>query len=99
MYVTCVWIQLYGSNFYKRERPYYPLEHALYSSFSHCTWTALSMWISICILTTGYGKLYLLYPKKHCNKKYTSIILQDTNTYKLRLSWFIKNFLLNKYKI
>lgn len=59
--VACLWVQLYGAIFYKRHRPYYPLEQALYSTFSHCTWTVMCMWVSVCYYTSGYGLLSKLF--------------------------------------
>lgn len=54
--VICWWVQCYGAIFYIRERPYYPIEQALYSTVKHCVWAVLSGWIAICHFTTGYGK-------------------------------------------
>jgi len=51
------WIQFYGTVFYTRNRPYYPLEHALYFIFSHCTWAIIGTWITISYFTSGYGLL------------------------------------------
>ncbi|XP_022177143.1 nose resistant to fluoxetine protein 6-like isoform X3 [Myzus persicae] len=53
--------QLYGGKFYNRQLPYYPLEHALYSIVCHSTWTLPSMWILICLFTSGYGPLLKLF--------------------------------------
>ncbi|XP_060865863.1 nose resistant to fluoxetine protein 6-like [Metopolophium dirhodum] len=55
--VICLWVQFYGAIFYKRDRPYYPLEQALYSTLSHCTWSILFSWILVCHFTSGYGLL------------------------------------------
>ncbi|KAL5241660.1 hypothetical protein ACI65C_009070 [Semiaphis heraclei] len=51
------WVQSYGTVFYTRDRPYYPLEHALYSTICHCTWTVAGAWITISYFTSGYGLL------------------------------------------
>ncbi|CAI6365154.1 unnamed protein product [Macrosiphum euphorbiae] len=53
--IICLYTQLYSIKFYSQHRPYYPLEHALFSVVDHCTWSVWSMWCSICLLTTGYG--------------------------------------------
>lgn len=57
MTVISVCAQLYGAVFYKRQRPYYPIEQAVYSTLCHCIWSVLSMWVGTCHFTTGYGKL------------------------------------------
>lgn len=53
--VICLWIQFYGVVFYKRDRPYYVIEQALYSTLNHCTWVILFGWIFVCHFTSGYG--------------------------------------------
>uniref|UniRef100_A0A2H8TG17 Nose resistant to fluoxetine protein 6 n=1 Tax=Melanaphis sacchari TaxID=742174 RepID=A0A2H8TG17_9HEMI len=55
--VICLWIQYYGAIFYDRQRPYYVLEQALYLTFSHCTWTVISVWVTIFNYTSSYGFL------------------------------------------
>ncbi|XP_025193565.1 nose resistant to fluoxetine protein 6-like [Melanaphis sacchari] len=55
--VICLWVQFYGAIFYKRNRPYYLLEQALYSSLNHCTWVILFAWVLTCHFTSGYGLL------------------------------------------
>lgn len=52
-----LWVQCYGTVFYERNRPYYPLEHALYSTICHCTWAVAGIWITIGYFTSGYGLL------------------------------------------
>ncbi|CAI6366861.1 unnamed protein product [Macrosiphum euphorbiae] len=61
VFVIGVCVQLYGAKFYTRQLPYYPLEHALYSIASHCIWTLPSVWIAICLFTSGYGPLLNLF--------------------------------------
>ncbi|XP_060841889.1 nose resistant to fluoxetine protein 6-like [Rhopalosiphum padi] len=51
------WVQFYGAVFYTRNRPYYPLEHALYSTLCHCTWAVAGTWMTITYFTSGYGFL------------------------------------------
>ncbi|XP_060865910.1 nose resistant to fluoxetine protein 6-like isoform X2 [Metopolophium dirhodum] len=41
--VVSLCVQLYGAKFYARHRPYNLLEQALYSTFSHWTWTAIGL--------------------------------------------------------
>jgi len=53
----CMWIQLYGILFYQKDRLYNPLEHALYASLSHFSWTGPIFWIVLVLYTTGYGML------------------------------------------
>ncbi|XP_026815118.1 nose resistant to fluoxetine protein 6-like isoform X3 [Rhopalosiphum maidis] len=53
--VICIRAQLYGAKFYTWQRPYYPLEHALYKVVNNCVWTVWCMWCSICLFTSGYG--------------------------------------------
>ncbi|VVC42242.1 Nose resistant-to-fluoxetine protein, N-terminal,Acyltransferase 3 [Cinara cedri] len=53
--VIVLWIQFYGAIFYVRDRPYYPLEQAFYSTVNHCTWSLYGMWMCVCNFTTGYG--------------------------------------------
>lgn len=55
--VICLWAQFYGAIFYKRDRPYYLLEQALYSTLNHCTWVIFFAWVFICHFTSGYGLL------------------------------------------
>lgn len=55
--VICMWVQFYGAIFYKRDRPYYVLEQALYSTLNHCTWVIFFAWVFLCHFTSGYGKL------------------------------------------
>eukprot|EP00102_Acyrthosiphon_pisum_P008731 XP_003245760.3 PREDICTED: nose resistant to fluoxetine protein 6 [Acyrthosiphon pisum] len=62
--VVCLWVQFYGGLFYVRHRPYYILEQALYSTFSHWTWTAICVWITICFYTTGYGLLSKIFDNR-----------------------------------
>lgn len=62
--LICLWVQFYGAIFYTRHRPYYPLEQALYSTFSHLTWTAIFIWITICYYTTGYGLFIKLFDNR-----------------------------------
>ncbi|XP_050429658.1 nose resistant to fluoxetine protein 6-like [Adelges cooleyi] len=52
-----LWVQFSGAIFYQRHRPYNAVEHALYASFNHCSWTLIAVWVSICYYTTGYGPL------------------------------------------
>ncbi|XP_026810739.1 O-acyltransferase like protein-like [Rhopalosiphum maidis] len=61
---ACLWVQFYGAIFYKSQRPYYPLEQALYATFSHCTWTVLCMWISGCYYTSGYGLISKIFDNR-----------------------------------
>ncbi|KAL4143280.1 hypothetical protein QTP88_005631 [Uroleucon formosanum] len=56
--------QFYGIVFYERDRPYYPLEHALYSTISHCTWVIVVGWMTISYFTSGYGLLEHLFQNK-----------------------------------
>ncbi|KAF0740211.1 nose resistant to fluoxetine protein 6-like isoform X2, partial [Aphis craccivora] len=49
--------QFYGTVFYERNRPYFPLEHALYSTIYHCTWPVAGIWITMSYFTSGYGIL------------------------------------------
>ncbi|KAL4143275.1 hypothetical protein QTP88_005626 [Uroleucon formosanum] len=56
--------QTYGTVFYERDRPYYPLEHALYSTISHCMWVIPSVWIAVCYFTSGFGLLEHLFLNK-----------------------------------
>ncbi|VVC42233.1 Nose resistant-to-fluoxetine protein, N-terminal,Acyltransferase 3 [Cinara cedri] len=53
----CLAAQLYGFLFYKRDRPYNPLENSFYAIINHCTWAVISMCITIFHLTSGYGIL------------------------------------------
>jgi len=46
----------YGTVFYERDRPYYPLEHALYSTISHCIWTIVGVWLATSYFTSGWGE-------------------------------------------
>ncbi|CAH1712092.1 nose resistant to fluoxetine protein 6-like isoform X1 [Aphis gossypii] len=55
--VICMWVQFYGAIFYKRDRPYYVLEQALYSTLNHCTWVIFFAWVFLCHFTSGYGLL------------------------------------------
>ncbi|KAF0738577.1 O-acyltransferase like protein-like, partial [Aphis craccivora] len=65
VFMIFICIQLYGARFYSREVFYYPLEHALYSIVSHCTWTIPSMWIAACYFTSGHGSpLSILFNNK-----------------------------------
>ncbi|CAI6365150.1 unnamed protein product [Macrosiphum euphorbiae] len=59
-----LWVQFYGTVFYERNRPYYPLEHALYSTICHCTWAVAGTWIIISYFTSGYGLLENLISNK-----------------------------------
>lgn len=52
-----LWAQFYGTVFYERNRPYYPLEHALYSIITHSTWAVAGIWITMSYFTSGYGIL------------------------------------------
>ncbi|XP_003249059.3 O-acyltransferase like protein-like [Acyrthosiphon pisum] len=56
-----LWVQFYGVVFYARNRPYYPLEHALYSTIYHCTTAVVSAWVVISYFTSGYGLLEHLF--------------------------------------
>eukprot|EP00102_Acyrthosiphon_pisum_P024389 XP_016661599.1 PREDICTED: nose resistant to fluoxetine protein 6-like isoform X2 [Acyrthosiphon pisum] len=56
-----LWAQFYGVVFYARNRPYYPLEHALYSTIYHCTTAVVSAWVVISYFTSGYGLLEHLF--------------------------------------
>jgi len=51
------WVQFYGTVFYTRNRPYYPLEHALYLTLCHCTWSVAGTWMTLSYFTSGYGLL------------------------------------------
>ncbi|XP_060877768.1 O-acyltransferase like protein-like [Metopolophium dirhodum] len=62
--VVSLWVQFYGGIFYARHRPYYLFEHALYSTISHWTWTAICAWVTICYYTTGYGLLSKVYDNR-----------------------------------
>ncbi|XP_026815122.1 nose resistant to fluoxetine protein 6-like [Rhopalosiphum maidis] len=64
VFMICICVQLYGARFYTRQIPYYPLEHALYSIVSHCTWTVPSIWVAVCHFTSGYGPLTILFNNK-----------------------------------
>ncbi|XP_025411241.1 nose resistant to fluoxetine protein 6-like isoform X2 [Sipha flava] len=64
--LVCVCIQLLGAEFYKYDRLYSPIEHALYATLSHCTWTTIGAWITICHLTTGYGLLSKIFTNRLC---------------------------------
>ncbi|XP_029347287.1 uncharacterized protein LOC100571141 [Acyrthosiphon pisum] len=57
VFIVCFYAQLYGFKFYSQHRPYYPLEHALFSVVNHCTWSVWTMWCCICLFTTGNGLL------------------------------------------
>ncbi|KAL4143277.1 hypothetical protein QTP88_005628 [Uroleucon formosanum] len=57
--------QFYGTVFYEKDRPYYPLEHALYSTISHCTWVIVVGWMTISYFTSGYGLLEHLFQNKY----------------------------------
>ncbi|XP_022177145.1 uncharacterized protein LOC111038383 [Myzus persicae] len=56
-----LWTQFYGAVFYTRDRPYYPFEHALYSTICHCTWPVAGIWITISYFTSGFGQLENLF--------------------------------------
>ncbi|XP_022172973.1 nose resistant to fluoxetine protein 6-like isoform X2 [Myzus persicae] len=53
---VCILVQLYGSVFYVRHRPYNVIEQATYAVLKHCTWTVILFWITICNFTSGYGR-------------------------------------------
>ncbi|KAL5241672.1 hypothetical protein ACI65C_009082 [Semiaphis heraclei] len=55
--LICFWVQFYGAIFYERDRPYYELEQALYSTLNHCTWAILLSWVFVCHFTSGYELL------------------------------------------
>ncbi|CAI6373319.1 unnamed protein product [Macrosiphum euphorbiae] len=61
MFTFFFWVHLYGFVFYERNRPYYPLEHALHSTISHCTFLVLGMWLTMSYFTSGYGLLENLF--------------------------------------
>lgn len=62
MIVITLWIQFFGAAFYKKDRPYCPLEQALYATWSHCNWSLLCTWNLVCLFTTGYG-MYTFFSK------------------------------------
>ncbi|CAI6365133.1 unnamed protein product [Macrosiphum euphorbiae] len=64
-----LWVQCYGAVFYERNRPYYPLEHALYSTICHCTWAVAGIWITTSYFTSGYGLLDNLF-----NNRFVAIL-------------------------
>ncbi|VVC41806.1 Nose resistant-to-fluoxetine protein, N-terminal,Acyltransferase 3 [Cinara cedri] len=57
----CVWVQLYGAVFYDVNRPYSVLEQSLYATLSHCTWTVILFWVTLCHFTSGYGPIEKLF--------------------------------------
>ncbi|KAF0764804.1 nose resistant to fluoxetine protein 6-like isoform X2 [Aphis craccivora] len=57
IFTLTFWAQFYGTVFYERNRPYYPLEHALYSIITHSTWPVAGIWITMSYFTSGYGIL------------------------------------------
>ncbi|XP_025192359.1 nose resistant to fluoxetine protein 6-like [Melanaphis sacchari] len=58
---VCVWVQLYGAVFHDVDRPYNVLEQSVYAVLSHCTWTVILFWITVCHFTTGYGPIEKLF--------------------------------------
>lgn len=50
--------QLYGHVLYRRHRPYYPLEHALYSILNHTILIPRCICTFIFLETSGVGKLF-----------------------------------------
>ncbi|XP_025193573.1 nose resistant to fluoxetine protein 6-like [Melanaphis sacchari] len=62
--VASLWIQFYGAIFYKRHRPHYPLENALYFTLSHCTWAMIGVWSFGCHFTSGYGLLSKIFDNR-----------------------------------
>ncbi|XP_050442512.1 nose resistant to fluoxetine protein 6-like [Adelges cooleyi] len=55
--IICVYVQLYGKVFYHRQRPYNAMEQAIYATISHCTWTVMMFWITICHVISSYGPM------------------------------------------
>ncbi|XP_050442145.1 nose resistant to fluoxetine protein 6-like isoform X1 [Adelges cooleyi] len=55
--IVCYFIQAYAVLFYDSTRPYNPIEHALYASLSHCTYTILFFVVAVFHSSWGYGYL------------------------------------------
>ncbi|XP_050428678.1 nose resistant to fluoxetine protein 6-like [Adelges cooleyi] len=99
--VVGMWIQLYGAIFYQRHRPYNALEHALYATFHHFSWTLISVWISICCFTTGYGPLAKVFSNRfmvtlgklsyHVFMVNLTVMLMSSATQRLPVHWSFKS--------